>query len=165
VRYLLANPAISFTEVRQFPYNGSRNGNTVVLLIEYRMPRSFLISADDATPVASTTPGKKPLHLPAVENDTQTQVSLSRLDEEFMQQENLNSPKWAKWPEQKIETSIGDIRQWGNEIAISYSVLNSSDQPVEIVPPQIQIAGRKVTKKRRRAKALSRINWRFGSSG
>ena len=51
-------------------------------------------------------------------------------------------------------TSIGDIRQWGNQTAISYSVLNSSDQPVEIVPPQIQIAGRKVTKKKKEGKGI-----------
>ena len=33
---------------------------------------------------------------------------------------------------------------------ISYSILNSSNQPVEIVPPQIQITGRKATKKKKK---------------
>jgi hypothetical protein len=60
----------------------------------------------------------------------------------------MNAPKWKKWEDQQIETSIGDIRQWSNESMISYSILNSSNQPVEIVPPQIQITGRKATKKK-----------------
>jgi hypothetical protein len=54
----------------------------------------------------------------------------------------VNAPKWTKWEDKQIETSIGDMRQWSNETVISYSILNSSDQPVEIVPPQIQITGR-----------------------
>ena len=91
---------------------------------------------------------------------------LSSLDEEFRQQENVNAPKWTKWEDKQIETSIGDMRQWSNETMISYSVLNSSNQPVEIVPPQIQITGRKATKKKRRkAKASSRISWRSGITG
>ncbi len=33
---------------------------------------------------------------------------------------------------------------------ISYSVLNGSDHPVEIVPPQIQVTGRKASKKKKK---------------
>ena len=33
---------------------------------------------------------------------------------------------------------------------IAYSVLNGSDQPVEIVPPQIQITGRSASKKKKK---------------
>jgi len=75
---------------------------------------------------------------------------LSSLDEEFIEQESVNAPKWTRWEGQQIETSIGDMRQWSNETAISYSILNGSNQPVEIVPPQIQITGRKATKKKRK---------------
>jgi len=126
----------------------ANQGQPVDFLIEYRSHRSFLIFADDATPTVPTKRVEKPLHLAAVENDTPTQVSLSSLDEEFTLQEKVNSPKWTTWPDKQIETSIGDIRQWGNETAISYSILNNSDQPVEIVPPQIQMAGRKIKKKK-----------------
>ena len=62
----------------------------------------------------------------------------------------MNSPKWNNWEDKQIETSIGEMRQWGNETAISYSILNSSNQPIEIVPPQIQITGRKATKKKKK---------------
>jgi hypothetical protein len=65
-------------------------------------------------------------------------------------QANVNAPKWTKWEDQQIETSIGDIGQVNNQTIISYSILNSSKQPVEIVPPQIQITGRKATKKKKK---------------
>ena len=60
----------------------------------------------------------------------------------------INAPGWTKWEGKQIETSLGDIRQWSNQTVISFSILNASDQPVEVVPPQIQISGRAVKKKK-----------------
>src|SRR5580658_8465751 len=87
---------------------------------------------------------------PAGAEVTTTSAPLSSLDEEFKQQQRINAPKWTKWQDKQIETSIGDMRQLSNESVISYSILNSSNEPVEIVPPQIQITGRQVTKKKRK---------------
>ncbi len=78
----------------------------------------------------------------------------SALEIEYQQQARINSPAWTKWEGKQIETSLGDTRQWSNEVAISYSILNSSKQPVEIVPPQIQIAERK-KKKKKEGKGIS----------
>ena len=75
---------------------------------------------------------------------------LSSLDEVFKLQESVNAPKWTKWEDKQIETSIGDMRQLSNQTMISYSILNSSNEPIEIVPPQIQITGRKATKKKKK---------------
>jgi len=38
----------------------------------------------------------------------------------------------------------------GNQTVISFSILNASDQPVEVVPPQIQDQRSRVKKKKRR---------------
>ena len=94
--------------------------------------------------------GKVPAH-ESNGRDTGPELSpLSNLDEEFMQQQKVNALKWTKWEDKQIETSIGDMRQWSNETVISYSILNSSNQPVEIVPPQIQITGRTASKKKKK---------------
>lgn len=126
----------------------------VDFLIEYRTARSFLIPADsvlvDAPPVAAKAAAS---HI-STSGSSLGRTSLSSLDEEFIQQQKVNSPKWTKWPDKQIETSIGDIRQWGNETVVSYSVLNNSEQPVEIVPPQIQIAGRSFTRKKKDGKGI-----------
>ncbi len=119
----------------------------VDFLIEYRASRSFLISSDaslSASPKVLSTEHERIGVGPGGANP------LSALEVEFFQQQRINAPRWTKWDNKEIETSIGDIRQWNNETVISYSVLNASDHPVEIVPPQIQITGRMVKKKRKK---------------
>jgi hypothetical protein len=120
----------------------------VDFLIEYRAARSFLISSDSGTVTVASGFAKQPENGNSGGGTGTRLAPLSSLDEEFKQQENVNAPTWTKWEDQQIETSIGDIRQWSNESMISYSILNNSNQPVEIVPPQIQMTGRKATKKK-----------------
>ncbi|WP_263359480.1 hypothetical protein [Acidicapsa ligni] len=130
--------------------DGAVNNPTqpVDFLIQYRTSSSFLVTSDEPLPVA-----KKPADHPRrseVAEEHSPSVVPSALDQEFEQQTKLNAPSWSKWEGKQIETSIGDIRQWSNETVVSYSVYNSSDQPVEIVPPQIQITGRKTEKKKKK---------------
>jgi len=122
----------------------------VDFLIEYRSARSFLISSDSGTPTMPAAPGKIPAHEINSADAGSGSAPLSNLDEEFRQQQKVNAPKWTKWEDKQIETSIGDVRQWNNQTVISYSILNNSDQPVEIVPPQIQITGRSAAKKKKK---------------
>jgi hypothetical protein len=106
---------------------------TVDFLIEYRASRSFLVTSDTLLPVAAKPSERR--SQPGATEELPRSVVPSALDQEFEQQTKLNAPKWTKWDDKQIETSIGDIRQWSNETVVSYSVYNSSDQPVEIVPP------------------------------
>jgi hypothetical protein len=122
----------------------------VDFLIEYRSARSFLISSDSATATMPTAPVRVPAHEISSGDNGSGSAPLSSLDEEFRQQQKVNAPKWMKWQDKQIETSICDMRQWSNKTVIAYSVLNNSDQPVEIVPPQIQITGRTATKKKKK---------------
>ena len=121
----------------------------VDFLIEYRAARSFLIT-DDPSPVAMVNAPAKVIGRGASEGGAAPSSPLSNMDEAFRQQEVVNAPTWTKWEDKQIETSIGDIRQLGNRTMISYSILNRSNQAIEIVPPQIQITGRKATKKKKR---------------
>jgi hypothetical protein len=124
----------------------------VDFLIEYRAARSFLISDD--SPVALVDgPAKVPER--GVTGDSSALRSpVSSLDEAFRQEETVNAPRWTKWEDKQIETSIGEIQQLGNQTMISYSILNNSNQAIEIVPPQIQITGRKATKKKKEGKGI-----------
>jgi hypothetical protein len=130
--------------------NAPNQSQPVDFLIEYRSARSFLISSDSGSPATPAEAGKVAAHETRVGEAESGSMPISNLDEEFRQQQKVNAPKWTKWEEKQIETSIGDTRQWSNETVIAYSVLNNSDQPVEIVPPQIQITGRKATKKKKK---------------
>lgn len=119
-------------------------------LIEYRAARSFLISDDSGERAEPSTPAKGTEHSRIGGKLAAGTASQSTLDEAFRQQQSVNAPKWTKWQDKQIETSIGDIEQLGNKAEISYSILNGSNQPIEIVPPQIQITGRKATKKKKK---------------
>jgi len=127
----------------------STNGDTqpIDFLIEYRASRSFLVSSDAAAPVIPRSVEKGPA-LGA--DNASARAPLSALDVEFEQQVRINVPNWTKWEGKQVETSLGDIRQWSNETVVSYSILNGSDHAVEIVPPQIQITGRKAGKKKKK---------------
>jgi hypothetical protein len=122
----------------------------VDFLVEYRIARSFLIAADSSVPATPITPDNEPDRRASKVRPHSAVEPLSSLDEEFVQQQRVNSPKWTKWEDKQIETSIGDMRQWSNQTVIAYSILNNSETPVEIVPPQIQIAGRRATKKKKK---------------
>ena len=119
-------------------------------LIEYRTARSFLITADSESLAMRSAPTKDPGQGVSSGNAGLRSAPLSSLDEAFTQQESVNAPKWAKWEGKQIETSIGDMRQLSNQTMISYSILNNSNEPIEIVPPQIQITGRRATKKKKK---------------
>jgi hypothetical protein len=130
---------------------GNAGKQPVDFLLEYRTPRSFLVApmTSIATPVSVPT-GKASVLESSDSLSNAASANSSAIDAEFGQQVRVNAPSWTKWNGNQIETSIGDIRQWSNETVVSYSIFNPSDQPVEIMPPQISITGRKVDKKKKK---------------
>ena len=126
----------------------------VDFLIEYRTSRSFLIAGSASAEHAMV----EPTGIASSSTQSRTPAAakpLSAIDEEYELQIRVNAPAWTKWEGKQIETSLGDIRQWSNQTVISFSILNASDQPVEVVPPQIQISGRAVKKKKKEGKSLT----------
>lgn len=122
----------------------------VDFLIEYRAARSFFILDGSGARAEPNTPAKNLEHSRTAGNPAAGSAPQLTLDEAFRQQQSVNAPKWTKWQDKQIETSIGEVQQWGNKTVISYSILNSSNQPIEVVPPQIQMTGRKATKKKKK---------------
>jgi hypothetical protein len=117
---------------------GASSSQPVDFLLEYSPRKSFVVFADP-------TAGE---NIPESSHGKQEgkAARLSPVDQELVFQSSVNAPAWAKWDGQQIQTSLGDIRQLGNQTLVSYSILNASDRPVEIVPPQIQMDGRKPKK-------------------
>lgn len=118
---------------------GAPSTQSVDFLLEYSPRKSFVVFADvTAAESGAVASSRHEKHVAS--------ASLSPVDQELAFQSSVNAPAWTKWDGQQIQTSLGDIRQLGNQTLISYSILNASDQPVEIVPPQIQMDGRKPKK-------------------
>ena len=133
---------------------GSGIALPVDFLIEYRTSRSFLIPSGAGAEHVKTEL-EEPAPFPPSPRIPATLKPLSAVDEEYEQQMRINAPGWTKWEGKQIETSLGDIRQWSNQTVVSFSILNPSDQPVEVVPPQIQISGRAIKKKKKEGKSLT----------
>jgi hypothetical protein len=129
--------------------DGPGGSAPVDFLLEYKPQQSFLIS--DASPAVTAEPGAtegKP-------SDLRTEIhpstaTPSALELEYEQQQRINTPTWTRWENKQIETSLGDVRQWENQVAVSFSVLNETGNAVEIVPPQIQLAGSTKQKKKKK---------------
>jgi hypothetical protein len=151
---LIATKSGQHVTIELISAGASATGDTppVDFLIEYRTTRSFLIAGDTLGPTVQKTTDKGQERRPssrAAERSSGTgDAPRSNLDEVFAQQAQLNAPAWTKWEGRQIETSVGGVRQWKNETVVAYSIFNNSDASVEIVPPQIQIAGRKPEKKK-----------------
>ncbi len=126
------------------------NDTPVDFLVEYKAGAGFLLV--NAAPVADEAPHDTTAETKeaAPQGHATTPPALpSALQLEFEQQSRVNTPQWKKWENHDIETWVGDIRQWDNQVLVSYSVLNTSGKPIEIVPPQIQLAGIKLEKKKK----------------
>lgn len=132
----------------------SASDTPVDFLVEYKAGASFLLVKTPSVPTeaphdpTSTTreasPRENQSNSPAV-----TAAPSSALQLEFEQEARINAPKWTRWENHEIQTAVGDIRQWDNQVIVSYSVLNPSNRPIEIVPPQVQLAGIKLEKKKK----------------
>ena len=122
----------------------------VDFLLDYKSSQSFVIS-DTAPPPAPAVPVKE--HTDGPTNTVASGAPPSALELEYEQQQRINTPGWTKWENKAIETSVGDIRQWENQVAVSFAVLNASRSAIEIVPPQIQIAGTAKQKKKKKRKS------------
>ena len=133
--------------------DGAAGGATPVdFLLDYKPAQSFLVNevkpeAAGFAPDATALPTRVATTLPNRSAPSEG-APPSALELEFQQQERINTPNWHKWENKQIETSLGDVRQWENQVAVSYSVLNPTDHAVEIVPPQIQISGQTQQKKK-----------------
>lgn len=121
--------------------DAARATQAVDFLLEYKPHKSFVVFADPSAMEGSLSAAG-----PRRTGVTANHVTSSPIDQELTFQSSVNAPAWTKWEGQQIRTSIGDIRQLGDQTLIAYSILNAGEQPVEILPPQIQMDGRKAKK-------------------
>jgi hypothetical protein len=118
--------------------DGTDGGLTPVdFLLDYKPTGSFLVR--DTAPASTADGSKEGAVAVAPPAGPRARASAgappSALELEYEQQQRINTPDWSKWENKQFETSLGDVRQWGNQVAVSFSVLNTSGHAIEIVPP------------------------------
>ena len=112
----------------------------VDFLVEYSQPRSMLIRPSESMGFSSgqAMSGAQPL----------TKQSLTPAEKVLGNQQNIASPEWRG---QGLQASIGQSVESEENMIVGFSILNGSEKPIEILPPQVQLRG--IGKKKKQIKA------------
>jgi hypothetical protein len=139
--------------------DGSEGTAPVDFIVNYKPRQSFLIGSTDAvTAVSSGT-----THASAPEK------KVSFIDQVIEDQSNIATPAWvpglnrgAKNPDHKTPgkpmlAALGDVHQHGPDTLVAYSVLNTTDHWIEVLPPQIELNSPNVDTDRKKDKKKHEI--------
>lgn len=122
-----------------------RTGVAVDYLLEYEAPRSFLVPASQTSfLVADARP---------IETEAQEAFSNRRPQGEadkLLREQASASPHWEG---KYLRVSIGRAIQNGDDMALAFSVFNSSGKTVELLPPQIELDANTKDKHKKAIKA------------
>jgi hypothetical protein len=145
------NALITTKSGREIPLSlvsaGTSDPNEVDYVLTYERPRSFLITSDHSSFVVGDTqvllagdpPANPPLPNAAVKERQQLQNA-----------ERLENPHWEG---KLLRVAVGSTKEKGQEMTVSFAVLNTSSRTIEVLPPQIQLAGTSKDKHRKAIKA------------
>jgi len=139
--------------------DGSEGTAPVDFVVNYQPRQSFLIGSTDAVTAAPTETSHGSPH----ENKA------SLIDHVIEDQSNIATPAWvpglnrgAKTPDHKtagkpILAALGDVHQHGPDTLVAYSVLNTTDHWIEVLPPQIELNSPDVDTDRKKNKKKHEI--------
>src|SRR5260370_14240680 len=124
----------------------SDRSEPVDYVLNCERPRSFLI--------ASTHPAFVVGETKSVATETQPTSTApekpSRPEQDLLRAERIENPHWEG---KQLQVAVGQAIEKEQQMAVPFSVLNSSARTIEVLPPQVQIAGTSKVKHREAIKA------------
>src|SRR5258708_24939834 len=124
----------------------SDRSEPVDYVLNCERPRSFLI--------ASTHPAFAVGETKNVATETQPTSTApekpGRREQDFLRVERIENPHWEG---KQLRVAVGQAIEKEQQMAVPFAVLNSSARTIEVLPPQIQLAGRSKDKHRKAIKA------------
>ena len=122
--------------------DGGEGKTPVDFVINYQPAQSFLIgSSDPMTTEEEDPPARKGVTKP-----------MRVIDQALKRQANIATPEWRKAPTKNNRNpdvmapgkpllgALGEVFSQGDEMWVAYSVLNTTDHWVEVLPPQVEIS-------------------------
>ena len=114
--------------------NGSSGENDVDFFLDCELPRSFVIQAtrpslligEDRTLNVENTKSSKTID--------GSEATLNAL----LRQSSVSTPDWVG---KQLQVAVGMIKGSSQQMMVPFSVLNNSEGTIELLPPQIQLAG------------------------
>jgi hypothetical protein len=115
-------------------------GNTPVdFVVNYRPQQSFLIgSSDAAVHSVETARAENPRTVPLIDQALKTQSEIATPGWVGGLAKNERNPD-GKVVGKPLVAALGDVREKGDEMLVAYSVMNTTDHWIEILPPQVEL--------------------------
>jgi hypothetical protein len=124
----------------------SDRNEPVDYVLNCERPHSFLIASTYPTVVIGETKNL------ATENQpiSAPQTKAGRQEEDLLRAERIENPDWEG---NQLRVAVGQAKEKDQQMAVPFAVLNSSARTIELLPPQIQLAGTSKDKHRKAIKA------------
>jgi hypothetical protein len=115
-------------------------GNTPVdFVVNYRPPQSFLIgSSDAAAHSVENASDDRPRTVPVIDQALKTQAEIATPTWIGGLAKNLKNPDGTAIGKPLV-AALGDVREKGDEMLVAYSVLNTTNHWIEVLPPQVEL--------------------------
>jgi hypothetical protein len=124
----------------------SDRSEPVDYVLNCERPHSFLITPTHPAFVVGETKNV------ATENQPTSTApeKPGRQEQDLLRAERIANPHWAG---KQLQVAVGQAIEKERQLAVPFAVLNSSARTIEVLPPQIQLAGTSKDKHRRAIKA------------
>jgi hypothetical protein len=124
----------------------SNRSDAVDYVLKYEPLRSLLIGAARSSFVVGDTQSLTRVSPPIGNADNHAVID----NAELLRQQRLDDPHWEG---KQLRVAVGRAAQTPGGMAVAFSVLNSSTRTIELLPPQIQLAGKSKDKHGKTIKA------------
>jgi hypothetical protein len=109
-------------------------GHSVDYVLKYERPHSFLI--EEAHPRFLIEPTKE--IMPTTLSTERAPTKLDPRERALPTAERTDDPHWVG---KKLRIAVGRTEERGQQMRVAFSALNSSPRAIELLPPQIELAG------------------------
>ena len=123
----------------------SDRSEPVDYVLNCERPRSFLIASTHPMFVVGET-GNVPENQPT----STAPEKPGRQEQDLLRAERIENPHWEG---KQLQVAVGQAIEKEQQMAVPFAVLNSSPRTIEVLPPQVQLAGTSKDKHRKAIKA------------
>jgi hypothetical protein len=124
----------------------SDHSEVVDYVLNYERPHSFLITSVHPSFEVGETKNVAPESLP----DANPQEKPNSQEQQLLTARRLDNPHWEG---KLLRLAVGQTMEKEEQMAVPFAVLNSSARTIEVLPPQVQLAGTSRDKHRKAIKA------------
>jgi hypothetical protein len=124
----------------------SDHSEVVDYVLNCERPRSFLISPAHSSFVVGDTKNITTADPPS---STPPEKSAASQEQQLLKAERLENPHWGG---KLLRVAVGRTTEKEQQMAVPFAVLNASTRTIEVLPPQIKLAGTSKDKHRKAIK-------------